>query len=142
MSEKHRISPISDFHMTRRAVSRRVIPVPGCSTQVMAKIVFRLLGCETLNFSKSVNSFGLAVFFRNFLRSMLAIRVAKSPNEFETKKLDWTKGLAMTSKFPKFCFKNRHFARAQNASPWQKYARRRPPTCPKNTGSPRSPISI
>ena len=62
----------------------------------MAKIVFRLLGCETLNFSKSVNSFGLAVFFRNFSRLMLSIRVAKSPNEFETKKLDWTKGLAMT----------------------------------------------
>ena len=62
VSEKHRISPISDFHMTRRAVSRRVIPVPGWSTHVMAKIVFRLLGCETLNFSKSVNSFRLAVF--------------------------------------------------------------------------------
>ena len=33
---------------------------------------------------------------------MPAIRVAKSPNEFETKKLHWTKGLAMSKKIRNF----------------------------------------
>ena len=94
------------FHMTRRAVSRRVIPVPGCLAAVVAKIVLVRKGCSTSNFLKSVNSFGLAVFFRSVSWSMLSIGGAKSPNEFATKALDWNTGSVHVAEHPKFRPKN------------------------------------
>ena len=46
-SEKHQTFPIFDLYMTRRALSCRVIPVPGCWAEIDAKIVFRRAGFYT-----------------------------------------------------------------------------------------------
>ena len=77
--------------MTRRAVSCRAIPNTGFSSQDGSNIVLVRWGCSTLNFSKSVNSFCVPVFFYKFLGSRLSIGGVKSQNEFETKALTWTK---------------------------------------------------
>ena len=92
--------------MTRRAVlPSRVIPLPGCSAEVDTRMDFGPSGCSSSNFSKSVNSFGFAVFFRRFSRPMLSIGAAKSPNEFVTKALDWTKGWGHGPKIRNFVAK-------------------------------------
>ncbi len=78
--------------MTRRAVSCRVIPVPG-RPKLGHKIVFKGGWCSGANFSKSVNSFGPNVFCVCLSRSWLSIRGAKSQNEFETKPGLCTKGV-------------------------------------------------
>ena len=54
--------------------------------------------CSTLDFSKSVNSFGHAVFFRKFPRPMRAFRATKSQNEFVTEALGCNREFVMTSK--------------------------------------------
>ena len=51
-----------------------------------------------MNFPKSVNSFGLAVFFRKFPRPMLVIRAAKSQNELATKALGRNRAWVMAPK--------------------------------------------
>ena len=79
------------FYMTRRAVSCRVIPNTGFSSQAGSKIVFVTLGPETLKFSKSVNSFCTSLFFYRFLGSRLSIGGVKSQNEFVTKALTCNK---------------------------------------------------
>ena len=79
------------IHMTRRAVSCRVIPNTGFSSQGGSTKVLVRWGCSTLNFSKSVNSFHVSVFFRRFLGSGLSIGGVKSQNEFVTKALSCTK---------------------------------------------------
>ena len=70
-----------------RGVSRRVMPVPGCSAEIDMRIDFRCGGCSRPNFSKSVYSFAPTVFFYKFSRLFLSVRVVKSQNEFETKAL-------------------------------------------------------
>ena len=51
-----------------------------------------------MNFSKSVNLFGAVVFFRNFSRPMLAMRIAKSQNEVATRALGGNRAWVMTPK--------------------------------------------
>ena len=76
---------IPTHNVTRRAVSCRVIPVPGCWAEFDNEIVLGRAECSTVNFSKSVNLFGQAIFCICFSRPWLSIRVVKSQNEFETK---------------------------------------------------------
>ena len=82
---------VSFYHMTRRAVSRRVIPNTGFSSQDGSKIVFLTLGLEPLKFSKSVNSFCIPGFFYMFLGSRLSIGGIKLQNKFVTKALTCNK---------------------------------------------------
>ena len=65
-------------------------------------------------FSKSVNSFGLAVFFRHSVGSMLSNRGAKSRNEFAAAELHWNMGSGYGSKISKFSLKTRSFGEVQN----------------------------
>ena len=128
------------IQVTRRAVSCRVIPNTGCLAEVGSEIVLIRGGCSSLNFSKSVNSFGPTLFFYKFSRSMLSIRAAKSPNEFETKALTWTKGWGHGTENRNSDRKIDILLELKMHNRGKKYARRRPPTCPKNTGFPRSDI--
>ena len=79
------------IHMTRRAVSCRVIPNTGFSSQDGSTKVLVRWGCSTLNFLKSVNSFCTPVFFYRFLASRFSIGGVKSQNEFVTKALTCNK---------------------------------------------------
>ena len=65
-------------------------------------------------FSKSVNSFGLAVFFLHVLGSMLSNRGAKSRNEFAAAELHWTMGSGHGPEISKFSVKIRSFGEVQN----------------------------
>ena len=121
-------------------VSRRVIPNTGCSTEVGPYIVFGCGGCSTLNFSKSVNSFGLAVFFRNFLRPMLAIRTAKSQNEFATTEFHCNRAWAMPPESQNFNAKIDIVLELGIDRHGQVDAISEHLALPKNTGPPRSSI--
>ena len=92
VSEKQQTFPIFDLHMTRRALSCRVIPVPGRWAEIDAKIVFNASGCSTVNCSKSANSFRQNGFCVRFFRPWLSFGGAKSQNEFVTKPLSCNKG--------------------------------------------------
>ena len=75
------------FHITAWLVERfcpRVIPVLGCLAECVACMDFLPWTRSTSNCSKSVNSFGPAVFFPYSSRIRLSIGKAKPENEFET----------------------------------------------------------
>ena len=93
-----------------------------------------------MNFSNSVNSFGLAVFFRNFHRSMLAIRTAKSQNEFVTKALGYNRAWVMTPKIRNSDQKIDILLELRILHHGQVEAISEHVAVPKNTGPPRSPI--
>ena len=78
--------------MIRRALSCRVIPVPGRWAEIDAKIVFDAAACSTANCSESVNSFRQNGFCVRFFSPWLSFGGAKSRNEFVTKPLSCTKG--------------------------------------------------
>ena len=78
--------------MARRALSCRVIPVPGRWAEIDAKIVFMTERCSTVNCSKSVNSFRQNGFCVRFFRPWLSFGGVKSQNEFVTKPVGGTKG--------------------------------------------------
>ena len=63
----------------------------------------------TPDFSKSVNSFGLAVFFVHSMGSMLSNRGAKSRNEFAAAELHWNMGSGHGPKISKISVKNLKF---------------------------------
>ena len=88
--------------MTRRALSCRVIPVPGCWAEIDAKIVFGAAACSTANCSESVNSFRQNGFCVRFFRPWLSFGGAKSQNKFVTKPLSWTKGSVHEVEISKF----------------------------------------
>ena len=93
-----------------------------------------------MNFSKSINSFGLAVFFRKIPRLMLAIRIAKSQNEFVTKALGWNRGWVMTPKIRNSDEKIDILLELRIDRHGQAEAISEHLAPPKNTGPPRSPI--
>ena len=95
--------------MTRRAVSCRVIPNGGKTGQFVPSM--EIVPGDNLrpDFSKSVNSFGLAVFFRHSVGSMLSNRGAKSRNEFAAAELHWTMGSGHDPEISKFSVKNPKF---------------------------------
>ena len=78
--------------MTRRALSCRVIPVPGRWAEIDAKIVLGREGCSGVNCSKSVNSFRQNGFCVRLFRPWLSFGGVKSQNEFVTKPLSCNKG--------------------------------------------------
>ena len=66
-------------------------------------------GCSRPDFSKSVNSFGLAVFFCHSVGSMLSNRGAKSRNEFAAAELHWNMGSGHDPEISKFSVENPKF---------------------------------
>ena len=66
------------------------------------------------DFSKSVNSFGLAIFFRQFRGSMLSNRDAKSRNEFAAAELHCNMGSGHGPKISNFSVEIRSFGEVQN----------------------------
>ena len=78
--------------MTRRAVSCRVIPNGRKTGQFVPRMEMGPGDRLMPDFSKSVNSFGLAVFFRHSVGSMLPNRGAKSRNEFAAAELHCNMG--------------------------------------------------
>ena len=88
--------------MTRRAVSCRVIPNGGKTGQFVPSMEIGPGDRLMLDFSKSVNSFGLAVFFRHSVGSMLSNRGAKSRNEFAAAELDCNIGSGHDPEMSKF----------------------------------------
>ena len=62
-----------------------------------------------LDFSKSVNSFGLAIFFLHFIWSMLSNHGAKSRNEFAAAELHCNTGSGHDPEISNFSVKNLKF---------------------------------
>ena len=60
----------------------------------MAKIVSVTFVSKTVKYSKSVNSFGLTVFFASEIYLSLSIRVDKSKNEFAAAEIRSNMGIA------------------------------------------------
>ena len=95
--------------MTRRTVSCRVIPNGGKTGQFVPSMEIGPGDGLMLDFSKSVNSFGLAVFFRHSVGSMLSNRGAKSRNEFAAAELHWNMGSGHDPEISKFSVQNPKF---------------------------------
>ena len=77
--------------MTRRAVSFRVIPNMGFSSQDGSKKRFCTLGVFNLEFLEICKFVLQTRIFYRFLGSRLSIGGVKSQNEFVTKALRWNK---------------------------------------------------
>ena len=100
--------------MTRRAVSCRVIPNGGKTGQFVPSMEMLPGDRLRLDFSKSVNSFGLAVFLFNVLGWMLSNRGAKSRNEFAAAELHWTMGSGHDPEISKCSVKNPSLGKVKN----------------------------
>ena len=95
--------------MSRRAVSCRVIPNGGKTGQFVPSMEIIPGDLLSPDFLKSVNSFGLAVFFRHSVGSMLSNRGAKSRNEFAAAELHWNMGSGHDPEISKFSVENPKF---------------------------------